>query len=131
VEWDAEIFNDRENEVIAWRSLEGSKVDTAGSVHFKSLGNDRGTAVTVSLKYNPPAGKVGAWAATLLGDNPTRMIADDLRRFKQSMESGELPTAGAPSGRSNEIAPPRHEQPQLVSTHRQTGVRDAAHGEPI
>lgn len=34
VEWDAELYNEKEGELIAWRSLEGSDVDNAGSVHF-------------------------------------------------------------------------------------------------
>jgi uncharacterized membrane protein len=100
VKWDAEIFNDRENEVIAWRSLPGGDVDTAGSVHFKQQDHDRGTIVAVSLKYDPPAGKLGAWAATLFGENPEESIAEDLRAFKQVMEAGEIPsTRGQPSGR--------------------------------
>jgi uncharacterized membrane protein len=93
VEWDAEISDDRENEMIAWRSLPGSAVDTAGSVHFKELPHDRGTQVTVSLKYNPPAGKVGAWLATLTGDGLATKLAEDLRNFKRTMEAGEIPVA--------------------------------------
>jgi uncharacterized membrane protein len=93
VAWDAEISDDRENEMIAWRSLPGSAVDTAGSVHFKELPHDRGTQVAVSLKYNPPAGKVGAWLATLTGDGMATKLADDLRQFKQTMETGEIPVA--------------------------------------
>jgi uncharacterized membrane protein len=93
VEWDAEISDDRENEMIAWRSLPGSAVDTAGSVHFKELPHDRGTQVTVSLKYNPPAGKVGAWLATLTGDGLASKLAEDLRNFKRTMEAGEIPVA--------------------------------------
>src|SRR5688572_22763692 len=34
VEWDAVIHNDIQNELIAWRSIEGSEVDHAGSVEF-------------------------------------------------------------------------------------------------
>ncbi len=34
VEWDAEIINERENEMVAWRSLPGGDIETAGSVHF-------------------------------------------------------------------------------------------------
>jgi uncharacterized membrane protein len=110
-EWDAEIFNDVENETIAWRSLPGSEVDTAGSVRFKALPHDRGTAVTVSLKYNPPAGKLGAWAAKLTGQGLSGMIAEDLRSFKQYMETGELPsTAGQSSGRATAPADHRHSQ---------------------
>lgn len=92
VEWDAEVFNDVENELIAWRSLPGSDVDTAGSVRFKKLNHDRGTEVTVSLKYDPPAGKLGAWIASLAGSGAEQKIADDLRAFKQVMEAGETPT---------------------------------------
>jgi uncharacterized membrane protein len=91
VEWDAEIFNDVENELIAWRSLPGSEVDTAGSVRFQSLGNSNsGTVVTVNLKYDPPAGKVGAWVASLLGRDPESMINEDLHRFKTLMEAGGI-----------------------------------------
>src|SRR5262249_47349874 len=58
-EWDAEIFNEKPNELIAWRSLPGSEVETAGSIHFKSLSFGRGTEVRVVLKFNPPGGKAG------------------------------------------------------------------------
>src|SRR5215211_5034334 len=60
VEWDAEIINERQDEMIAWRSLPNGDIDTAGSVHFRPLGDGRRTEVAVSIKYNPPAGKVGA-----------------------------------------------------------------------
>ncbi len=89
VEWDAEVFNDVENEMIAWRSLPGGAVDTAGSVHFKSQGNGGETQVSVNFKYDPPAGAVGAWVASFLGHDPQRMIEEDLRQFKQRMEAGE------------------------------------------
>jgi uncharacterized membrane protein len=93
VEWDAEVFNDVENEMIAWRSIPGGAVDTAGSVHFKPLGDGRETRVTVNLKYDPPAGAVGAWVASLLGRDPQAMIEEDLRQFKRRMEAGEHSTA--------------------------------------
>ncbi len=74
------------------RSLPGSQVDTAGSVHFKPLGKDRGTVVKVSLKYDPPGGKVGAAIAWLFGKGVEQQLDDDLRRFKSVMETGESPT---------------------------------------
>jgi len=99
VEWDAEVHNERENELIAWRSLDGSEVDTAGSVHFRQLPNDRGTEVRVVLKYDPPAGKLGAAVAWLFGQSAEQQVREDLRRFKQVMEAGEVPTtAGQPRG---------------------------------
>jgi uncharacterized membrane protein len=100
VEWDAEIIEDRPNEVISWRSLDGSDVDTAGSVHFRAAPAGRGTEVRVSLKYDPPAGKVGAAVARLFGESPDRQVEADLARFKSLLEAGEIAsTAGQPSGR--------------------------------
>ena len=99
-EWDAEIINERENELIAWRSLEGSSVDTAGSVHFTPAPGDRGTEVKVVLKYDPPVGKAGAAIAWLFGQAPGQQLQEDLRRFKQIMEAGTVATIeGQPKGR--------------------------------
>jgi uncharacterized membrane protein len=99
VEWDAEITTERENELIGWRSLPGSEVDTAGSVHFVPAPGGRGTEVRVSLKYDPPAGKLGAAAARLFGESPESQVREDLRRLKQLMEAGEIPTtSGQPRG---------------------------------
>jgi uncharacterized membrane protein len=98
--WDAEIINERPSELIAWRSLPGSTVDSAGSVHFQAMGPGAGTLVTVSLKYDPPAGKLGVALAQMLGQNPEKGIEEDLRRFKQMMEAGEGPMNRLVSGSS-------------------------------
>ena len=74
-------------------------MDTAGSVHFGPTPDGRGTAVTVALKYDPPAGQVGATLARWLGDAPEQMIAEDLNAFKRLMEAGEASTRGQPSAR--------------------------------
>jgi uncharacterized membrane protein len=101
VEWDAEIYNEKENELIAWRSLEGADVDSAGSVHFQAAPGGRGTEVRVVLKYDPPGGIIGATIARLFGEEPSQQIEEDLRRFKQVMETGETSTTtGQSSGRS-------------------------------
>jgi uncharacterized membrane protein len=100
VEWDAEVYNERENEFIAWRSLEGADVDNAGSVHFRPAPAGRGTDLRVVLKYDPPAGVIGAAIAKLFGEEPEQQIEEDLRRFKSMMETGEVPTTeGQPTGR--------------------------------
>jgi uncharacterized membrane protein len=99
VEWDARIINEVENKVIGWQSLEGSTISTAGSVNFDE--DPHGTRVTVHLQYNPPGGKLGAAVAKLFGEEPNQTIREDLRRFKQLMETGEIPTTeGQPSGRA-------------------------------
>lgn len=99
VKWDAEIFDERENEFIAWRSLPNGDLETAGSIHFRSLGEGRGTAVSISLKYNPPAGKVGDAFARLMQAGFAQQLDRDLRAFKSVMEAGEVPTtSGQPTG---------------------------------
>ncbi len=101
VEWDAEVYNEKENELIAWRSLEGADVDNAGSVRFEADPSGRGTVVRVALKYDPPGGSLGKIVAKLFGEAPDQQVEEDLRRFKQLMEAGEVPTTeGQPSGRS-------------------------------
>jgi uncharacterized membrane protein len=91
-DWDAEVITDRCGELIGWRSLPGSEVDTAGSVHFTPTPDGRRTEVRVELKYDPPAGRVGAALANWLGEAPERQIAEDLNAFKRLMEAGETPT---------------------------------------
>jgi uncharacterized membrane protein len=100
VEWDAEIFNERPNELIAWRSLKGSEVATAGSVRFKTAPGNRGTEVRVVLDYIPPGGSAGAAIAWLAGRDPESQIREDLRTFKCVMETGTVPTTeGQPRGK--------------------------------
>jgi uncharacterized membrane protein len=96
VTWEAEVFNEREPELIAWRSIPGGQIETAGSIHFRPLEFDRGTAVVVSLKYNPPAGKIGDFVASLFGGGLSQEVDEDLRRFKSLMETGEAPIAVPP-----------------------------------
>jgi uncharacterized membrane protein len=105
VEWDAEIFEDRPNELIAWRSLEGSDVDSAGTVRFERGPGGRGTVVRVNLQYRPPAGLIGRRVSELFGEGPEWQIKDDLRRFKQVMEAGEvITTEGQPAGRPSSVS---------------------------
>ncbi len=90
VEWDAEIVDDRPNELIAWRSLEGADVQNSGSVRFNPAPGGRGTEVRVKLQYDPPAGAVGATVAKLFGEEPNQQLREDLYRFKQVLETGEV-----------------------------------------
>jgi uncharacterized membrane protein len=97
VSWEAEIIRDVPPELISWRTLPGSEVVSAGSVWFKPAGGDHGTGdhgteVRVKLQYDPPAGKVGASVAWLLGEDAQQEIDQDLRRFKQLVETGEVTT---------------------------------------
>lgn len=99
VEWDAEIINDEAGRVIAWRSVEGSDVSNVGAVHFHDGPGGRGSELRVRIEYNPPGGAIGATFAKLFGEEPGQQVADDLRRFKAILETGEYPTTeGQPRG---------------------------------
>ena len=102
-EWDARIINEIENKLVAWQSLLGSTVSTAGSVNFDDT--EHGTRVRVHMQYSPLAGKLGSAVAWLAGEEPSQQVRDDLRRFKALLEAGEIPrTEGQPSGRTGSRA---------------------------
>jgi len=95
VEWDAEITEDVPGKSIAWRSLDGASVENSGSVRFLPAPGGRGTEVYVQLQYSPPAGAVGKVVAKLFGEEPNQQLSDDLRRFKQIVETGEIARSDA------------------------------------
>ena len=119
VEWDAEITEDRPNERIAWRSLEGADVPNHGSVSFEPAPGGRGTVVRVDLHYQPPGGIIGATIARLFGEEPGQQVQEDLRAFKQLMETGEVVQSEA-SAKGGGAA-----QPPAGSTRRE-GLRHPA-----
>jgi uncharacterized membrane protein len=98
-EWDAEIINEIPNELIGWRSVDGSQINNAGSVHFKTVPGGRGTDVKVILRYDPPGGLVGAMTAKIFGEDPAHQVKEDLRALKMLLETGEIATTeGQPNG---------------------------------
>jgi uncharacterized membrane protein len=103
-EWEAEVVEERPNHHIAWRSIAGSEIDTAGSVSFRPAPRGQGTEVTVELEYTPPGRELTAQLAKLIGQAPEQQLRQDLRRFKQLMETGQILVAAADtdimSGRS-------------------------------
>lgn len=99
VEWDAEIVADHPGALIAWASEPGASVSNRGSVRFRAAPGDRGTEVMVDLMYEPPAGAIGSLIARVLGEEPVQQMKDDLRRFKQMVETGEIARSeGSPEG---------------------------------
>ena len=100
VEWDSELTEDVPGQFLAWRSLSGSDVDHSGSVRFEPAPGGRGTVVRVQMRYQPPAGRAGVLVAKIFHEEPEQQVQEDLRRFKQVLETGEIPTTrGQPSGR--------------------------------
>ena len=99
--WEAEIINEIPNELIGWRSVEGSRISNAGSVHFTPASGGRGTEVKVVLRYDPPGGKLGAVISRMFGEDPDWQVQEDLRRLKMLIETGEIATIqDQPSGRN-------------------------------
>jgi uncharacterized membrane protein len=97
--WEARIINEKENELIAWRSLEGSQVPNAGSVLFSDASGGRGTEVHVEILYAPLGGPAGALLARLMGEVPAEQVRSDLKRLKARLETGVVPrTDGQPVG---------------------------------
>jgi uncharacterized membrane protein len=90
VEWEAEMLEDRPNELISWRSLPNSEVPNSGKVQFRDAPGNRGTELLVELRYQPPGGKLGALVAKLFGEEPNQQVKSDLRRLKQVLEIGEV-----------------------------------------
>lgn len=90
VEWEAQTEQQQPNRLIAWRSVEGSDVHNSGTVFFEPGPSGKGTVVRVDLSYDPPGGVIGAAVAKLFGKDAGQMLDDDLRAFKQIMETGEV-----------------------------------------
>jgi len=89
-EWEAAIEQDQPNRLIAWRSTEASDVQNSGTVFFESGPGGRGAIIRVDLNYDPPGGALGCGLAKLLGKDASQMLKDDLRAFKQVIETGEV-----------------------------------------
>lgn len=92
VEWDATVTEEIEDAMIAWRSDEGADVPNSGRIEFRDAGA-RGTVVTATILYDPPAGVIGKVIAKMFQREPAIQARRDLRRFKQLMETGEIATA--------------------------------------
>lgn len=127
-EWDAEITEDRPGERLAWRSLPGADVPNSGWIRFEP---DRGgTRVTVDLHYTPPGGKLAAGIARLFGREPGQELREDLRAFKQVMETGEVTRSDASFGRIRHPGqPPTREE--LAREELARTRREHARGGPV
>ncbi|ONF95405.1 SRPBCC family protein [Sphingomonas jeddahensis] len=92
VEWTAVVTDEREGEYIAWASEEGADVPNSGRIEFRDAQGGRGTIVSATILYDPPAGVIGKIIAKMFQREPAIQARRDLRRFKQLMETGEVAT---------------------------------------
>lgn len=89
VEWSSVVTEEAPNSFIAWASEEGAEIPNSGRVDFRDAG-DRGTVVSATILYDPPAGTIGKLVAKIFQREPAIQARRDLRRFKQLMETGEI-----------------------------------------
>ena len=100
LEWNSQISEDRPGERIAWHSTQDAPLVHAGVVSFERAPGERGTLVRLVVHYGPPAGRAAMYAARAVGRPAEFEITEDLRRFKQILETGEIPTTrNQPAGR--------------------------------
>ena len=115
VEWEAELMEDRPNEWVSWQSIDDSDVRHHGSVRFARAPGAQGTEVRVRLHYSPPAGQLGRGIAWLLGRDPEQQMRDDLRRFKQLVETGEVILSDGPALRRPARPPDPRERVKILA----------------
>lgn len=109
VRWTAEIDDERQDELISWRSAPGVLFHFSGCVEFRPDTGGRGTVVTASISYSIPGGALGKTIASVFGKNPESLLREDLRKFKALMESGEVPTTeGQPHGKRSKLVSALH-----------------------
>jgi uncharacterized membrane protein len=94
--WETAILEDRRDEVIAWRTTDGSKTVYQGRLEFQDAIGGRGTVVTATIAYDQAGGRFGELIARIFHRDPRIQAQRDLRRFKQLMETGEVATATPP-----------------------------------
>ena len=92
IEWDAVVTDRVPNEVIGWRTVEGSLVEHRGTVRFRPAGNGA-TRIEIRMTYRPVGGALGHGVAELFGSDPERVIGEDLARVATHLH-GTRPAVG-------------------------------------
>ncbi len=110
-EWDAVITKRIPDRLLAWTSVEGTRVKNAGVIHFEPTPRG-GTRVDIRLSYNPPAGAIGHAFAKLLGADPKKQMDDDLLRFKSLLERGKA--TGHETVTREQLVPARASRPTTM-----------------
>ena len=92
-EWEAETIDDRAGDRVGWCSLPHAAIPNEGWIRFRPAPADRGTVMSLRLRFDPPGGALGDAAIALFGTTSVGLAADwALHRFKSLVETGEIPT---------------------------------------
>jgi len=96
------INRPREEVERAWanaQELRERVLEADATVSFSEAPGNRGTELAVDFIEQPPAGDLGKAVQKLSGKDLATQLADDLRRFKQLLETGEIVRSDAtPAG---------------------------------
>lgn len=96
--WEAEVADDRENEQIAWRAVDRGELIRSVLIRLVPAPGNQGTEVHVALEHGLVGGGLGLGLAKLFDMDPDQRVRVALRRLKQLLEAGEIPTVeGQPS----------------------------------
>ena len=87
------LVEDRQDEALAWRSVEGADIQIEAKLQLRDAPAGRGTEVEAHVAWRPQGGIVGHWAATLRGTDPMIRGKQDLKRLKMLLETGEIATS--------------------------------------
>ena len=124
--WQSEIVDQAENRHIIWRSMPGSLVESSSSLQFRDAPGGRGTELIAAMHYGRIGNYVGSGLAEVLGTLPERALREELRRFKQLLEAGEIPTTeGQPSGRRSLVDSARKAAAKITRMPERVGERTA------
>lgn len=98
--WETHVVESEPGEFVRWETPEDATLPNEGTVRFRPAPGDRGTIVTLSIRFDPPGGALGDAALQRLDVVPKALAGRALGRFKSLVETGEIPTvSGNPSAR--------------------------------
>jgi uncharacterized membrane protein len=97
---------------------------TDAAATFKDAPGDRGTEIHLDLPRATRGGKLGKAVSKLFGAAPLAKVKDDLRHFKQLVETGEIARSDAtPEGeRAQRKLKQRPAQPLEEAERQRVGV---------
>jgi uncharacterized membrane protein len=93
-----QITEEKDGDYIAWSSLPDG-FEHRGVLHVHSAPGNRGSELSVAMEFYAPGGRIARALASFLGGDPEQQVRESLRRIKQLLEVGEVPTTeGQPHG---------------------------------
>ena len=98
--WETRLVEEQSGERLRWEPVDGPAVFEEWSMEFGPAPGDRGTEVTLRVRFHPPGGTLASKGIERLDVVPGTLVRETLDRFKSLAETGQVPTLeGNPSAR--------------------------------